>query len=116
MSKIDDALRNEWTQKVFDFFQNGGEEVMHEKDNILWIPTVNADGEDKWIKVMIQVPTKVTGDGDDGYELNEAWLQHKAEQAAKAKEAAAKKAKKMAEDAAKRAAKAQAKANSAANV
>lgn len=101
MSKKDDALRIKWTEKVEKFFVGEGETVLHEKDNILWIPTVDDDGDDKWIKVNIQVPTKVEDD-DDGYAKEEAYRQHKIEKAEKERAAAEKKAKKIAKDKEKR--------------
>lgn len=104
MSKIDDVLRNEWAKVIADFLTEKGEEVLYEKDNMLWIPTTNSDGDDKWIRINVQVPTKVDDD-DDGYAKQEQFFAKKAEKEAKTKEAAEKKAKKTAADAAKRAAK-----------
>lgn len=104
MGKIQDALRQKWTAEVETYFKDKGEEVLHEKDNILWIPTLDSEGNDTWIKINVQVPSKVEPD-DDGYAKHEAYLSAKALKAEKAKEAAAKKAAKIAKDAARRAAK-----------
>lgn len=104
MGKLQDALRQVWTQEIENYFTAKGEEVLHEKDNIVWIPTVDSEGNDTWIKISVQVPSKVEED-DDGYAKDTAYHAHKAEKLEKEKLAAEKKAKKIAADAAKRAAK-----------
>ena len=58
MGKIQDALRTKWTAEIEGFLKEKGEEVLHEKDNILWIATIDSDGNDTWIKVHIQVPSR----------------------------------------------------------
>lgn len=101
MSKLDNNLRIAWTERIADFLRKEGEEVLHEKDNILWLPTTNDEGEDKWIKINIQVPTKVEDD-DDGYAKEEAYKAKKIADAEKEKAKAEAKAKKIAKDKAKR--------------
>jgi len=101
MSKKDDALRIKWTQRLEYFLLTENETVLHEKDNILWIPTVDENGDDKWIKINVQVPTKVEDD-DDGYAKEEAYQAKKKADAEKAKQKAEEKAKKIAKDKAKR--------------
>lgn len=109
--KAIDNLRSQWVDILSKFLDEHDEDVQRTKSNELAIPVVDEEGMEQWIVFTVKVPTG-SRDGDvyDGYGEAESYAIHVAEQAAKAKEAAAKKAAKIARDEKMRAEKAAAKA------
>lgn len=109
--QINDALRQEYVEKIIEALSAAGEEVLRVGSNVIAIPVVDAAGEDSYVEFTIKVPTG-SRDGDiyDGYSLAEDYKMKCEERAVKAKKTAEEKAKKIARDEAMRRQKAEAKA------
>lgn len=99
----DDALKVRYLSQVQELFSANGEEVLRTSSNEIAFPVVDAEGNERWMVVVLKVPT---GDRDgnayDGYEAAQDYEIKLNNKAAKAKEKEAKAAK----DKAKREAKA----------
>lgn len=95
---LNNKLRSDWTKILVEILTERGEDVMLIKDNILCFPCVDDDGNDKWVRIPIEVPKGTKTDPFDGYALHDDYEFSKAEKAKKAAEAAEKKAKKIAAD------------------
>lgn len=108
---LNDNLRNGWVERFVAFLKTAGEDVQLTASNTLMFPTLDEDGNDKFVTLTVKVP-KGSRDGDayDGYAEAEDYAKHLKEQAEKKAEAEAKKAAKIARDKAAREAKAKAKA------
>lgn len=111
MSKISrDTLRNSYLEKLMDFFNSAGEEVLQTGTNEIALPCVDSEGNDEFIVITVKVPTgSRDGDAYDGYSMAEDFSMKMAEKKAKAEEAAAKKAAKIERDKKMRAQKASSK-------
>ena len=109
---LDAKLRTQYLDKLTEFLKNEGEEVLRTGANELAFPCVDEEGNDKFISIIVKVPTgSREGEPYDGYALAEDFKMKLERDAEKAKENAEKKAKKIAKDNAAREAKAKAKAN-----
>lgn len=108
---LNDNLRNGWVERFVAFLKAEGEDVQLTASNTLMFPTLDEDGNDKFVTLTVKVP-KGSRDGDayDGYAEAEDYAKHLKEQAEKKAEAEAKKSAKIARDKAAREAKAKAKA------
>lgn len=98
--ELDNILRQSWTKLIFDFLTEKGEDVGYVKDNIINLPTVDKDGNEKEIEITIKVPKGSVKDNEpyDLYGLREAYEINKKEKERKAKEKAEKKKKKIEKD------------------
>ena len=93
--KFDDALRKVWVEKVKQWLESLEEEAIQYKANEICIPTLDADGNERYVQFVVKVP-KGSRDGEefDGYSMREEYeikLKEKAEKEKKAAEAKAKK-------------------------
>ena len=91
---IDDALRAQYMEDLRAFFEQKYDcDVCQTATGSLMIPTIDAAGEERWIKFSVIVPKSAAEDaGTDGYSLAreyqlklDAAKERKARQAAKAK-------------------------------
>jgi len=106
-----EALREKYMDAISKFLEGADEEVLVTKSNEIAIPCVDAEGNDEFVVVTFKVPTgSRDGDPYDGYDMAEAYKEHVAAKAEKAKAAAEAKARKIARDKAEREAKAKARA------
>lgn len=114
---LTDNLRAKYVEIVKNLLDGMGEEVLLTASNTLALPTVDEEQNDRFIQIVVKVPTGSREDKEpyDGYAEAESYKLKLEEKAEKAKVAAAKKAKKIAEDKAKREAKAKAKAEKEGN-
>jgi hypothetical protein len=113
MSKkaTNDALRNQYVEKLMEVLSGMDEDVLRVGSNELAIPVVDAEGEDSYVVFTVKVPTgSRDGDAYDAYGLAQEYEMKTKEKAEKAKKAAAEKARKIAKDEAMRKQKAEAKA------
>ena len=93
--KLDDTLRKVWVEKVAEWLESIGEEVIQYKANEICIPVLDAEGNERYVQFVVKVP-KGSRDGEefDGYSMREEYeikLKEKAEKEKKAAEAKAKK-------------------------
>ena len=104
--QITDSLRANWTATLMAFISNSYDtDVCQTAAGTFMFPTVDANGDDRWVKVSVIIPKDADeANGTDGYALaREYQLKQEAaeERARKAKEkadsAAAKRAAKKAE-------------------
>lgn len=104
--QITDSLRANWTATLMAFISNNYDsDVCQTAAGTFMFPTVDANGDDRWVKVSVIIPKDADeANGTDGYALNREYqLKQEAaeERARKAKEkadsAAAKRAAKKAE-------------------
>lgn len=101
---LNDEIKENYFEKVWDFLSELGEDVIRVKSNEIAFPVVDSEGGEKSVVVVIKVPTganKGTEPYDpyamgEEYDLKEKAKKEKAEKAAKAK------AEKIARDKARR--------------
>lgn len=107
-NQLKDALRQVYMDKVMKFLEDSGEEILRTKSNEFAFPAVDSAGNDRYVQVIIRVPSGSTLDGTsfDGYEAAENYKIELEEKAKKAEAARLKKEKAAAERQAKKAARA----------
>ena len=93
--KITDSLRATWTATLKAFIENSCDtDVCQTAAGTFMFPTVDANGEDRWIKVSVIIPKDASEEnGTDGYSLAKEYdlkVQAAEERARKAAEKAAK--------------------------
>ena len=72
--KLDNDLREKVLKSVMDFFAEKGEDIMQTNSNECAFPCVDEDGNDKWIQIVVKVPTGGRDeDGYDGYGVAESY-------------------------------------------
>ena len=97
--KLDNDLREKVLKSVMDFFAENGEDIMQTNSNECAFPCVDSDGNDKWIQIVVKVPTGGRDeDGYDGYGVAESYKLKVKEREEKKKENEEKKAKKIEKD------------------
>lgn len=107
---LDEGIRTRFMAIVKECLETAGEEVLITGSNKFAVPTLDEDGNEKFLELTFKIPTgERNGDAYDGYEEAEAYKDHLDDKAAKAAETAKKKAEKIARDKAEREAKAKAK-------
>ena len=87
--KVTDNLRNRWLNRIKVAFE--AEEVLQTAAGTIYIPTVDQNGDDRWVKISVIISK--AGEGDSGYDLAEEYklkLEAAAERARKASEKAEK--------------------------
>ena len=82
---ITDQLRANFTADLAEFLaQKYDVDVCQTAAGTLMIPTVDAAGEDRWVKLSIIIPKEASEeDGNDGYSLARDYQQKIAEKSAK---------------------------------
>jgi hypothetical protein len=111
--QLDEVLRNKYLDLIVQFLTEQGEDVLRVKSNEIAIPAVDEERNDKFVKIVVSVPTGSRDDGEafDGYGMAEQYAEKVRADEEKAKAEAEKKAQKIARDKAKREALAKAKAD-----
>lgn len=96
---LDNELREKVLKTIMEFFAEKNEDVMQTNSNECAFPCVDSDGNDKWIQIVVKVPTGGRDeDGYDGYGVAESYKMKLKEKEEKKKEAETKKAKKIEKD------------------
>ena len=104
--QVTDSLRANWTATLMAFISNSYDtDVCQTAAGTFMFPTVDANGDDRWVKVSVIIPKDADeANGNDGYalaqeyQLKQAAAEERALKAkAKAEAAQAKKAAKKAE-------------------
>ena len=104
--QVTDSLRANWTATLMAFISNSYDtDVCQTAAGTFMFPTVDANGDDRWVKVSVLIPKDADeANGNDGYalaqeyQLKQAAAEERALKAkAKAEAAQAKKAAKKAE-------------------
>lgn len=100
---LDNELREKVLQTIMEFYAEKGEDVMQTNSNECAFPCVDSEGNDKWIQIVIKVPSGARDEeGYDGYGVAESYKIKVKEKAEKKKKAEEEKAKKIEKDNAKR--------------
>lgn len=100
---LDNQLREKFLESVMDFFQKNGEDVLRSNSNECVFPCLDSEGNEKWIQIVIKVPTGGRdGEGFDGYGIAESYQMKLKEKEEKKKISEKKKAEKIAKDKARR--------------
>lgn len=86
--KLADKVRAMYTEKVFNFFANDGEDVGMIASNSFNFPIV-VDGEECFVEIVVKVPKD---GGDDNFLKRDTYADKVRERAERAEKAAAKKA------------------------
>lgn len=105
MSKLTttNELRNQWVAKFKEFLENSGEQVLQTASGTIYIPTLDSEEEERWIKVSVIIPKDATEEnGTDGYSLAKEYELKLEEQRKKAEDSERKKQAKIAKDAERR--------------
>lgn len=105
MSKTSQTqLRNEWTKRISELLSQAGEEVLMIDSHTISIPTVDSEGEDQYLKIVVSVPAG-TRDGEvfDGHALAKEYEFQQEQNRLKAEKKAHEKARKIERDAKMRA-------------
>ena len=96
---LDNELREKVLKTIMDFFAEKNEDVMQTNSNECAFPCVDSDGNDKWIQIVVKVPTGGRDeDGYDGYGVAESYKMKVKEKEEKKKENEIKKQKKIERD------------------
>ena len=96
---LDNELREKILKTVMEFFTEKGEDVMQTNSNECAFPCVDSDGNDKWIQIVVKIPTGGRDeDGYDGYGVAESYRIKVKEKEEKRKENEEKKQKKIERD------------------
>ena len=96
---LDNELREKVLKTIMDFFTEKNEDVMQTNSNECAFPCVDSDGNDKWIQIVVKVPTGGRDeDGYDGYGVAESYRIKVKEKEEKRKENEEKKQKKIERD------------------
>ena len=96
---LDNELREKILKSLMEFLAEKEEDIMQTNSNECAFPCVDSDGNDKWIQIVVKVPTGGRDeDGYDGYSVAESYQLKLKEKEEKKKEAEAKKAKKIEKD------------------
>ena len=97
--KLDNEIREKFLKILMDFFEKNEEDVMQTNSNEFAFPIVDDEGNDKWVQIVVKVPTGGRDeDGYDGYGVAESYKMKLKEKEEKKKEAETKKAKKIEKD------------------
>ena len=92
--QLDEEIKQRYLDGIMEHLNVCGEEVLLVKSNEIAIPTVDANGEERWVVITIKVPTgSRDGDEYDGYSMAEDYQMKLAEKAQKQAEQEAKAAK-----------------------
>ena len=72
---LDNQLREKWTKFIFDMLTENGEDVGYIKDNVIYFPTLDSEGNEKDIEITVKVPKGSTKDNEpyDLYGLRETY-------------------------------------------
>lgn len=96
---LDNELREKVLKMIMDFFAEKNEDVMQTNSNECAFPCVDSDGNDKWVQIVVKVPTGGRDEeGYDGYGVAESYKLKLKEKEEKKKENEIKKAKKIERD------------------
>ena len=96
---LDNQLRNVYLEKIMDFFRKNEEDILQSGSNECVFPVLDSEGNEKWIQVVVKVPTGGRdGEGFDGYSMAESYQLKLKEKAEKKAEAEKKKAAKIEKD------------------
>lgn len=96
---LDNELREKVLKTIMDFFTEKNEDVMQTNSNECAFPCVDSDGNDKWIQIVVKVPTGGRDeDGYDGYGVAESYRIKVKEKEEKRRENEEKKQKKIERD------------------
>ena len=93
--QLDEALRQKYLANISKLLTDQEEEVMAVKSNEIALPTLDEEGNEKWIVITVKVPTGSRDDGEpyDGYGMALQYKEAQAEKEEKAKAKAEKEAK-----------------------
>lgn len=96
---LDNELREKVLKTIMEFFTEKNEDVMQTNSNECAFPCVDSDGNDKWVQIVVKIPTGGRDeDGYDGYGVAESYRLKVKEKEEKKKESEIKKAKKIERD------------------
>lgn len=96
---IDNELRAGVLSELMDFFRKKDEDVLQTNSNEFVFPCVDKEGNEKWIQIVVKVPTGGRDEeGFDGYGVAESYQLKLKEKEEKKKVAEEKKAKKIERD------------------
>lgn len=96
---LDNQLRGVYLEKIMDFFRKNEEDVLQSGSNECVFPVVDSENNEKWIQIIVKVPTGGRdGEGFDGYGIAESYQLKLKEKAEKKAEAEKKKAAKIEKD------------------
>ena len=97
-TKLNEALKAQYLPLVINALEANGEEVLRTGSAEVAIPVVDSEGNEKFVRIVISVPTGSRKDADpyDGYSMAESYaltIKQNAEKKAKAEKAKAEKIK-----------------------
>ena len=96
---LDNQLRNVYLENIMEFFRKNEEDVLQSGSNECVFPVLDSEGNEKWIQVVVKVPTGGRdGEGFDGYGIAESYQLKLKEKEQKMKEKEEKKQKKIEKD------------------
>ena len=96
---LDNQLREKVLAEVMDFFRKNEEDVLQTNSNECVFPCLDSEGNEKWIQIVVKVPTGGREEeGFDGYGVAESYQLKLKEKEEKKKANEEKKAKKIERD------------------
>lgn len=71
---LDNELREKVLKMVMEFFAKNDEDIMQTNSNECAFPCLDGEGNEKWIQIVVKVPTGGRdGEGFDGYGIAESY-------------------------------------------
>lgn len=96
---LDNQLREKVLAEVMEFFRKNEEDILQTNSNECAFPCLDSEGNEKWIQIVVKVPTGGREEeGFDGYGVAESYQLKIKEKEEKKKIAEEKKAKKIERD------------------
>ena len=97
---LDEKLRSDFIHALYDWLLENGEDVGYAASNILNLPCVDSEGNEKWFKITVTVPKGANKGVDpyDGYGERESYQMKLAEKSDKKAKSEKKKQEKIEKD------------------
>lgn len=96
--QIVEEIRQNYLEKISNFFHGENEDVLRVKSNEIAFPVVGSDGSEEFVVVTVKVPNGSKDEPYDGYAMAEDYEIHQREKEEKKKKREEEKERKIARD------------------
>ena len=96
--QIVEEIRQNYLEKISNFFREEDEDVLRVKSNEIAFPVVGSDGSEEFVVITVKVPNGSKDEPYDGYAMAEDYEIHQREKEEKKKKREEEKERKIARD------------------
>ena len=96
--QIVEEIRQNYLEKISNFFNGENEDVLRVKSNEIAFPVVGSDGSEEFVVITVKVPNGSKDEPYDGYAMAEDYEIHQREKEEKKKKKEEEKKRKIARD------------------